>query len=73
MDKDEFRGIVEEVRLNNKRLQDCPGPHDFVLEKGQEPMPLSRRKYRCTRCNGTVDAITLLWYSKGLEHGRKAC
>lgn len=71
MDKEKIREIVRQVQENHKRLRACPGPHDFVLEGESEPMTLANRKYRCTRCNGTIDSMAYSWYTKGLDHGRK--
>lgn len=54
-----------EVQANMKRLKECPRPHDFV--------PLDEKKFggksRCTKCQGTLDNINVLYYREGLADG----
>lgn len=66
--KADFNSIWEEVKANHARQDSCVGPHDFSIE--HERMGALVRKYRCTKCDGTIDSINRIWYLKGLEHGR---
>lgn len=61
----EVHAIWEEVKRNHKRLDECPGPHEFgpMLAK-------PGAKYTCSKCGGVVDAVARSWYEKGLTHGR---
>lgn len=69
MDRKIVKQIWNEVLENNKRLNECPGPHDFI-EMPQEEKRWTR-EYRCSKCNGKIDAIQHLWYQRGLNDGRK--
>lgn len=67
LSQDDIKTVWEEARANAKRLDGCPGPHDFV---GIGPAP--QRKHRCTVCGGEVDLHAAHWYQRGLEHGRNS-
>lgn len=60
--------IWEQVKANSARLASCRNPHTFVALETSGSIV---RRWRCTRCNGEIDAINKIWYEKGLEHGRK--
>lgn len=67
--KSDYQAIWEEVKANHAALDACVGPHDFSIE--HERMGTLVRKYRCTKCGGTIDSIDRTWYLSGLAHGRK--
>lgn len=61
--------IWEEVCANAKKLDECVGPHDFSKpDPADSKLP---RRYFCTKCGGWLAAVEVIWYKKGLEHGRK--
>ena len=65
---EELKQIWREVKQNHAKLDSCAGPHEFL------PEDIAKRfggKYRCIKCRGTIDAVNYLWYTRGLEHGRK--
>lgn len=66
---DDLRGIWADVKANHKRLDECPGPHEFDFDPNATPL---RRKATCRKCGGQLDTTDARWYLKGLEHGRKA-
>ena len=68
--KEFYQEVFKEVKINRKKLDNCKGPHEFVPDPPSK-MPTIGSRYRCTECGGTVDAIALSWYNKGIEHGRK--
>lgn len=65
--------ILREVRENAARLRSCP-KHDFVgmpsevLATCKDGGQLFRR-FKCTRCGGTVDSHGHHWYEQGRAHG----
>jgi len=63
------RAIFEEIRENHRRLDRCPGPHDFGVTD-QSGFNF-RQKCTCSKCGGVLDGVALRWYLKGLEHGKK--
>lgn len=63
------RTVFEEVRENHRRLEGCPGPHDFGVTD-QSGFNFGQ-KYTCSKCGGVLDGVALRWYLKGLEHGKK--
>lgn len=69
VDKETVQQIWKDVKANQKRLDDCKGPHNFrpIHEDGKKLV----RDYRCSKCGGKIDAIHKIWYCKGLEHGKK--
>jgi hypothetical protein len=56
-----------EVKENNRKLEACVGPHDFI---DTTPDKVTGRKYKCSKCEGSIDSIAFSWYNKGLEHGK---
>jgi hypothetical protein len=66
MDKETSRKILQEVRENIKRLEECVGPHDF--KKIDNHMIFS--DFICTKCQGKVDGIFKSAYNQGLKHGQ---
>jgi len=64
---EDARKVLDNVKVNIKRLDDCVGPHDFQIIDGSVP-----RKFRCSKCHGEVSSSAAMWYSKGLEHGLAA-
>lgn len=55
------------IRANSSMLRDCHGPHDFERVPDKEGAPT----FRCKLCKGEVHEHSLLWYLRGLEHGRQ--
>jgi len=55
----EVKEIWKEVQANKKLLDKCL-KHDFHL--------ISRDKYKCPNCSGTVDGKAKYWYNKGMSH-----
>lgn len=65
--KTQLKKIWEEVKANQKRLEECVGPHDFEEEKNDKPgIP----DMICKKCNGRLKKTEAVWYLKGLKHGR---
>ena len=64
-----FYELAETIGENFKRIQDCPGPHDFSIDLTPD-RPLLKR-WCCTRCRGEVDTAGKRWYELGLLHGAK--
>lgn len=58
---------------NEKRLQLCPGPHQFVREAvlGEDGSVGRGDVIRCTTCGGLVTESQAKWYKRGQTHGRK--
>lgn len=70
MTKEECRVIFEQVQANTKRLANCVGPHNFVDCEGETSPLRTFRKQRCTLCHGQLNELDVIWYKRGLEHGR---
>lgn len=71
MNDAEFRKIVEQVKENRGRLNNCP-LHSFTIPV---PKPYNKNiidKYKCENCGGVVDYKEKIFYEKGLEHGRNS-
>lgn len=69
--------VWQEVKINNERLNGCPGPHDFSVcldrhtkQPVDNPTPAQKfgAYWRCTRCHGRVSGTDKSWYEKGLKH-----
>ena len=70
--------VLIEVKANQKRLNECAGPHDFSICIDRltkqpirgEPTPaqLFGTKWECSKCHGRIDSINKNWYQKGLHH-----
>jgi hypothetical protein len=73
--REESVEILRQVRENHRRLEECPGPHDFkpVERDGITPAIGVKfgMKYRCATCEGVIDGSDKWHYDQGLEHGRK--
>ena len=67
----EYQAIWEKVRANAKRLESCPGPHEFKPVDDSSPASRIRRQV-CSICGGEVDAVNAIWYRHGLEDAKKA-
>jgi hypothetical protein len=69
--KIDTKQLWEEVKANHARLEACPG-HRFEpiewVDTGKE-IP---RKHRCAVCGGWADSIAVIWYERGVAHGRAA-
>lgn len=61
--------IFQLVKNNHRRLDSCPGPHDFSIVERQTGQLI--RSWKCSKCGGVVEEIFKRWYTIGLEHGRK--
>lgn len=59
-------------RLNTRRLESCPGPHDFLPESVSTIVPGMVRSYKCRKCQGELGPVSRAWYEQGLKHGGKA-
>lgn len=68
--KGESKRIFAEVKENHRRLDACPGPHNFVEHERYSPTSTLVRTYRCTVCMGVVGTSEARWYIKGLEAKR---
>jgi hypothetical protein len=66
LSQDEVHRIFGEVKENQKRLRECPGPHKFVPHKKLGTLV---RDYVCTSCSGVLESQAVHWYSEGFEHG----
>jgi hypothetical protein len=73
--------ILVEIRANQKRLDECPKPHDFSIaihRRTNEPMinPKPNEtfgcKWRCSKCGGQVDFSDKGWYVRGLLDGQNS-
>ena len=62
--------IIAEVRANTRRLGACPLPHDFS-DDATPDKPLFKR-WRCSKCGGTVDSHAKYWYNNGLKDSKTA-
>lgn len=65
----EVRQILTDVQANLRLLAACPGPHDFVCLRPENPLGA---KYRCSVCHGSARGDAVHWYQAGLAHGKKA-
>ena len=69
MSEEKLDELWKEVQKNAKRLDECEGAHDFIAVP---PAPDGlQREYICKKCNGIIRSLEWLWYTRGLEHGRK--
>lgn len=66
MGKGELKKLLEEVKVNIRRLDECPGPHEFKEDEKR----FMKRSFLCTKCQGRIDFLQNHWYQKGLGHGR---
>ena len=64
----EMDKIFQEVKANSAALNACSG-HNFEVHTKYESGFV--KKYKCSVCGCTADAIAVSWYRKGLEHGSK--
>lgn len=70
LSREKIQGIWEDVKENARKLNGCPGPHDFSIETTRGKA-LSKR-WKCSKCGGEVSAVEKRWYCLGLEHGGHA-
>lgn len=62
----EAKKLLAEIQENRARLEGCEGPHHFVdFDVTKWP-----RRMRCTKCNGLLSYADVIWYMRGVEHGR---
>ncbi len=59
--------IWGKVKANHASLEACKR-HDF----GSLDNHKLGAKYTCKHCGGTADAVAVLWYRRGLEHGKQS-
>lgn len=59
----EVKSIFSEVKANLAALEACP-KHQF---EDVTPEELLRKKFRCTRCGGTIGRQEYNWYQRGLK------
>jgi hypothetical protein len=65
-----FSEVLADVRANLEMLEKCPGPHNFQkIDDGKT----FGAKWRCTACDGVVDSVGFVWYTRGLFHGARVC
>ncbi len=69
MTRSESMALWESVKANHATLDACVGPHDFSVEADRVGRLV--RRYRCTKCQGTIDHVDRIWYQRGVEHGRR--
>lgn len=60
---------VADIERNIKILLGCAGPHSFRIVDVDPDLP-SGVLLECIRCGGQLDAVAVLWYQRGLAHGR---
>lgn len=63
----DIAALAAEVRANQSKLTACSG-HDFEPMQGARIVFGQPDRYRCKRCDGTVDRHAFYWH----EQGRKA-
>ena len=67
LSKDDILSIWDEVRENAKKLEGCPGPHDFQPDTSKR---LNRDEV-CSKCGGKISKVNANWYREGLEHRKQ--
>lgn len=65
----DFKAIWHDAKVNQTALNGCPGPHAFQVI---DPEKKFGAKYRCTRCQGTIDSHAHYWYGLGRDHASLA-
>lgn len=65
--KDEQLKIMEDVRNNQKLLDNCC-LHDFSIQIPQNSIV---SKWKCTNCGGIVGDTEKRWYEKGIQHSTR--
>lgn len=68
------RKLWEEMQANQRRLDECVGPHDFrpaTPKNSAFGVAGTTDTYICTKCQGTLNHYALHWYERGLQHARK--
>jgi hypothetical protein len=60
---------VAAIDRNTKILLGCVGPHSFRVVDVDPSLP-GGVMLECSLCGGQLDAISALWYQRGLAHGR---
>ncbi len=63
MDKEQTKQLLQQIRDNQKRLDEC-SKHKFAAF--DVPMQL-KQKLTCLRCGGKLDAIRAKYYVDGYE------
>jgi hypothetical protein len=58
--------IWESVKKNSAALEGCLGRHDFQTI---DPTKKFGARYKCSKCQGEIDATGYHWYTIGLAHG----
>lgn len=71
MARAEAKAILLHIKMNINALANCKGPHDFQpIDVGNERVMAFNRKKRCALCSGELNELDVLWYERGLQHGR---
>lgn len=65
----DIRNIFEEVKANKKLLDNCVRPHDFSIDASPNK-PLFK-KWKCSKCGGTVESQFKKAYEEGLKDSNK--
>lgn len=66
----DLKDIWEDVKENHRKLDSCPGPHDFVV-KNPEARRMNQRMV-CRKCKGEMTVLDANLYLKGVAHGVKS-
>ena len=61
LSKEEIRGMILEIKKNNKLLDSCSF-HNF------DTFIIDKTKWKCSNCGGIVDTSHKRWYEKGIAH-----
>lgn len=67
LSESEVAGIWEDVKANQKKLEECDHPHDFAIKSHGV-----KRNATCRKCGGNVAASQARWYLDGLKHADAA-
>lgn len=71
MTKEEAKAIFEQVKANHAKLAACKGPHNFQTYGDQNSPLRAFKKKRCELCLGELNELDVIWYERGLKHGRE--
>lgn len=65
---EEAQEMLARAKENVRLLEGCEGPHDFrpVRDEGS-----TRQMFRCSKCQGVVNSQAVVWYRKGVAHGKE--
>lgn len=68
LSEETVREIWEDVKKNHALLDACERHRFEDMTPGK---PLGK-KYKCSACGGTADAVAVRWYELGFKHGVKS-